>query len=130
MYRIGIDLGGTNIAVGVVDDRHNIIAEASVPTGAFRPAEEMVADMCRAVELALDKAGLIAADCASIGIGSPGTCDSEAGVVVRAYNLGCSTSPCAGCFTSGSAFPSVSATTPTAPLWRRPWQAQRWAAGI
>ena len=27
MYRIGIDLGGTNIAVGVVDDRHNIIAE-------------------------------------------------------------------------------------------------------
>ena len=49
MYRIGIDLGGTNIAVGVVDDRHNIIAEASVPTGAFRPAEEMVADMCRAV---------------------------------------------------------------------------------
>ena len=88
MYRIGIDLGGTNIAVGVVDDRHNIIAEASVPTGAFRPAEEMVADMCRAVELALDKAGLIAADCASIGIGSPGTCDSEAGVVMRAYNLG------------------------------------------
>ena len=88
MYRIGIDLGGTNIAVGVVDDRHNLIAEASVPTGAFRPAEEMVADMCRAVELALDKAGLIAADCASIGIGSPGTCDSEAGVVVRAYNLG------------------------------------------
>ena len=77
MYRIGIDLGGTNIAVGVVDDRHNIIAEASVPTGAFRPAEEMVADMCRAVELALDKAGLIAA-----------TCDSEAGVVMRAYNLG------------------------------------------
>lgn len=88
MYRIGIDLGGTNIAVGVVDDRHNIIAEASVPTGAFRPAEEMVADMCRAVEMALDKAGLIAADCASIGIGSPGTCDGSRGVVVRAYNLG------------------------------------------
>ena len=88
MYRIGIDLGGTNIAVGVVDDRHRIVAEASVPTGAFRPVEEMLADMCRAVEMALDKAGLMAADCASIGIGSPGTCDSEAGVVVRAYNLG------------------------------------------
>ena len=88
MYRIGIDLGGTNIAVGVVDDRHAIIAEASVPTGAFRPAEEMVADMCRAVEMALAKAGLSAADCAGIGIGSPGTCDSAAGTVVRAYNLG------------------------------------------
>ena len=88
MYRIGIDLGGTNIAVGVVDDRHAIIAEASVPTGAFRPAEEMVADMCRAVEMALEKAGLSASDCAGIGIGSPGTCDSAAGTVVRAYNLG------------------------------------------
>ena len=87
MYRIGIDLGGTNIAVGVVDDHHRIVAEASLPTGAHRPAEQVVADMCRAVELALDKAGLTPADCASIGVGTPGTCDPERGVVVRAYNL-------------------------------------------
>ena len=87
MYRIGIDLGGTNIAVGVVDDRHQIVAEASVPAGAHRPAEQVVADMCRAVELALDKAGLTPADCASIGVGTPGNCDPERGVVVRAYNL-------------------------------------------
>ena len=87
MYRIGIDLGGTNIAVGVVDDRHRIVAEASLPAGAHRPAEQVVADMCRAVELALDKAGLTPADCASIGVGAPGTCDPEQGVVVRAYNL-------------------------------------------
>ena len=87
MYRIGIDLGGTNIAVGVVDDRHRIVAEASLPAGAHRPAEQVVADMCRAVELALDKAGLTPADCASIGVGAPGTCDPERGVVVRAYNL-------------------------------------------
>ena len=87
MYRIGIDLGGTNIAVGVVDDRHRIVAEASLPAGAHRPAEQVVADMCRAVELALDKAGLTPADCASIGVGTPGNCDPERGVVVRAYNL-------------------------------------------
>ena len=87
MYRIGIDLGGTNIAVGVVDDHHRIVAEAGLPAGAHRPAEQVVADMCRAVELALDKAGLTPADCASIGVGTPGTCDPERGVVVRAYNL-------------------------------------------
>ena len=87
MYRIGIDLGGTNIAVGVVDDRHQIVAEASVPAGAHRPAEQVVADMCRAVELALDKAGLTAGDCVSIGVGAPGTCDPARGVVVCAYNL-------------------------------------------
>ena len=88
MYRIGIDLGGTNIAVGVVDSGYHLISEASVPAGAGRPAEQVVADMCRAVELALDKAGLTARDCASIGVGAPGTCDPDRGVVVCAYNLG------------------------------------------
>ena len=88
MYRIGIDLGGTNIAVGVVNEEYEIVAEASLPTGAQRPAEQVVADMCRAVELAMEKAGITAAHCASIGIGSPGTCDGENGVVARAYNLG------------------------------------------
>ena len=38
MYRIGIDLGGTNIAVGVVDDGHAIVSRVSVPTMASRPA--------------------------------------------------------------------------------------------
>ena len=88
MYRIGIDLGGTNIAAGIVNEQQQIIAQLSVPTGAFRPYEEMAADMIRAVELLLNKAGLTSADCTSIGIGSPGTCDSARGVVVRAYNLG------------------------------------------
>ena len=36
MYRIGIDLGGTNIAAGVVDEGQHIVAEVSLPTGAER----------------------------------------------------------------------------------------------
>lgn len=88
MYRIGIDLGGTNIAVGVVNDRYEIVAQHSVPTRAHRPAEQVIADMGDAVETVLAKAGITIAQCRSIGIGSPGTCDSGTGVVVRAYNLG------------------------------------------
>lgn len=88
MYRIGIDLGGTNIAVGIVDEQHHILEEISVPTGATRPYVDVIADMISAVEQALSAAKLTAADCASIGIGSPGNCDSDRGVVVRAYNLG------------------------------------------
>ncbi len=88
MYRIGIDLGGTNIAAGVVDEGQHIVSEVSLPTGAERPAEAVVADICRAAELAMEKAGITADHCASIGIGSPGTCDSACGTVVRAYNLG------------------------------------------
>ena len=88
MYRIGIDLGGTNIAVGVVNERHEIVSHTSVPTLAHRSPEAVIADMGRAVQAALDQAGVTAANCASIGVGSPGTCDSDRGVVVRAYNLG------------------------------------------
>lgn len=88
MYRIGIDLGGTNIAVGVVDDSHAIIARVSVPTRASRPAAEVIRDMGDAVEAALDRAEASITDCRSIGVGSPGTCNSADGVVERAYNLG------------------------------------------
>ena len=88
MYRIGIDLGGTNIAVGVVDDGHAIVSRVSVPTMASRPAAEVVRDMGGAVEQALARAGASVADCRSMGVGSPGTCNSADGVVERAYNLG------------------------------------------
>ena len=88
MYRIGIDLGGTNIAVGVVDENYQLLAQHSVPTLAQRSAEEVIRDMGDAVETALAKAGITVADCESMGIGSPGTCDSEKGIVARAYNLG------------------------------------------
>ena len=88
MIRIGIDLGGTNIAVGAVDDGHAIVSRVSVPTLARRPAAEVVGDMGDAVEAALAQAGLSIGDCRSMGIGSPGTCNSAAGVVERGYKLG------------------------------------------
>ena len=50
MYRIGVDLGGTNIAVGLVDEKYNIIVKQSTPTLAKRPGEEIVDDiaaLCR-----------------------------------------------------------------------------------
>ena len=45
MYTIGIDLGGTNIAAGIVDENYNIIVKDSVPTNAKRPADEITADI-------------------------------------------------------------------------------------
>lgn len=87
MYRIGIDLGGTNIAAGLVDEQHRIVARCSLPTGAERPAAEVVADMARAAEQCAGAAGVSVANCAMLGVGSPGTCDPASGVVARAYNL-------------------------------------------
>ena len=45
MYRAGIDLGGTNIKAGIVDEQQHIIAEASVPTNVERPYQDIIMDM-------------------------------------------------------------------------------------
>ena len=58
MYTIGIDLGGTNIAAGIVNDNYEIIQKDSVPTGADRPGEEIVKDMAALCKKIIADAGL------------------------------------------------------------------------
>ena len=50
-YYIGIDLGGTNIVAGVVNESYEILAKASVKTNLPRPEEEIAADMAKVIEL-------------------------------------------------------------------------------
>ncbi len=86
MY-IGIDLGGTNIAVGLVNDQLKILAQSSRPTNAPRPYQEVVRDMAELCEEVAKEAGFSMADIKGIGIGSPGAIDSVNGRVFLAYNL-------------------------------------------
>ncbi len=88
MYRIGVDLGGTNIAVGLVNEENVMVATAHTPTKPERGPEAVIADICSCIDNALLLSGVDIEECAGIGIGSPGTCDSERGVVVQAFNLG------------------------------------------
>ena len=85
--RIGVDLGGTNIAVGLVDDGCNLLAKASVPTRAGRPFGEIVDDMAGAVQDLVKEQGLSLHDCTGVGVGVPGTCDGNTGTVCFAPNL-------------------------------------------
>lgn len=87
MYRVGVDLGGTNIAVGIVNDNFEIVEHISVPTRAKRPAEQVVADIAGTINCLFEKGGVTAADCSVIGVGAPGTCDIENGIVIRSYSL-------------------------------------------
>ncbi len=88
MVYIGIDLGGTNIAVGVVSEAGSILAETSAKTLAERPYQEVIRDMAACVMKAVTKAGLTEADIASIGIGIPGVAQGDSGVVFNCTNLG------------------------------------------
>ncbi|MBQ5310815.1 MAG: ROK family glucokinase [Oscillospiraceae bacterium] len=87
-YYIGIDLGGTNIKAGVVDENYNIIAKASVKTACPRPAKDICDDMARVSEMAAKEAGISIEDVEWIGIGTPGIADNINGTIPYANNLG------------------------------------------
>ena len=86
-YHIGIDLGGTNIAAGVVDSSFNILSKASTPTKRPRPCRDICADMVKVALDAVEQAGLSADDIESVGVGAPGTVNSETGTIEYSNNL-------------------------------------------
>ena len=87
MYYIGIDLGGTNIAVGLVDENGKILADMSVPTKAERDWREIVKDMAEVSKKVVEKAGVSISDVKGVGIGCPGTIDNSGGICTYANNL-------------------------------------------
>lgn len=87
MYNIGIDLGGTNIAAGIVDENGQILIKHSVPTYKERPTDEIVADMASLAKKLIAESGLNITEFSSVGIGCPGTIDSKSGEVVYSNNI-------------------------------------------
>ena len=87
MYTVGVDLGGTNISVGVTDENWNIIGRGVRKTGAGRPAAEVFDDLAAAVRDAVANAGLTMADIKSVGVGTPGSVNKGKGLIEFANNL-------------------------------------------
>ncbi|MBO5725603.1 MAG: ROK family protein, partial [Clostridia bacterium] len=94
MYWLGIDLGGTNIATGVVDENYNIIGRGKVKTNCLgRTPDEIADDMAKAVYMAIENAGIDKSEIVAMGIGSPGSIIPETGTVAISNNLGFSNVP-------------------------------------
>ena len=88
MYSFGIDLGGTNIAIGVVDtETGKILKKGSVPTLANRHADEIMKDMATLCKSLAEEMGLSISDFAYAGIAAPGTIDNETGTVIYSNNI-------------------------------------------
>lgn len=88
MLRLGIDLGGTNIVAGVVDEDYKIIATNKVKTNLPRPSEEIVDDIAKVSIEAAKAAGVNIKDIAAVGIGTPGSINPKTGIVTYSNNLG------------------------------------------
>ena len=89
MYRLGVDLGGTNIAVAVVDENYNIVGRAKTKTDAHRPAAEICDSIAFAAKEALKAADLKIEDIVSAGIGTPGSVIPSEGIVTYTNNFSC-----------------------------------------
>lgn len=87
-FYVGIDLGGTFIKGGIVDDLGGIILSDKVPTETKKGADAVVSNIATLTKTLLARAELTLSDIEGLGIGSPGMIDSAEGTVVYANNLG------------------------------------------
>lgn len=87
MYYIGVDLGGTNIAIGIVDESFSIVKKGSVPTKPERGADAIIADMAALAKKLLSEENIPLSNVAYTGVATPGTANNQTGVVEYANNI-------------------------------------------
>lgn len=87
MYRIGVDLGGTNIVVGVIDSNKQIVSQVGVKTPVGGSYIDIVKSIYSSVLSAMDKINVDMTQIDRIGVASPGTVNQDSGIVEFAGNL-------------------------------------------
>ncbi len=87
MYYIGVDLGGTNIAIGIVNEKFEIVKKGSTPTKPERGADAIVEDMASLSRKLVEELGISMDEVVSAGVATPGTANNETGVVEYANNI-------------------------------------------
>ena len=95
MYYLGIDLGGTNIAVGIVDENLNIVLKDSVKTLTKRPTNEIIDDMAALCKSLVERAGISFEEIEYLGVAAPGSIDPVNGIVRYSNNVKMSNYPLA-----------------------------------
>lgn len=84
---LGVDVGGTNIKVGVVDEQGSTLSKTSLPTEASKGPDAGIENMARGIADALKLAGKQLTDIVGIGLATPGTMDIPAGMLLHPPNL-------------------------------------------
>lgn len=87
MLTVGIDIGGTDIKMALIQENGTIFDRIDIPTNLPRPAECVTQDIINAILQLANKNNATIEDMAGIGIGCPGVVDSENGIIKYANNL-------------------------------------------
>jgi len=84
---IGVDLGGTNTKIAVVDEKGTILTRSMIPTQAMRPAESVVEDIASEAERLKKDVEQKDYRIQSLGIGIPGLIDWGRGICLLLPNF-------------------------------------------
>ncbi|MFL5244888.1 MAG: ROK family protein [Gemmataceae bacterium] len=86
-FYVGLDVGGTAMKGGVVEDSGRPLSSISLPTEAHKGQEFGLARMCETIQAAVKSAGLQISEISAIGVATPGTMDIPAGIILDPPNL-------------------------------------------
>lgn len=87
MYYIGVDVGGTNIATGLISRDGKMITKTSVKTLGDRAPEEITKDIYQTIETVMQETGTPLSEIGGIGMGIPGCFNNDTGVVIETNNM-------------------------------------------
>ncbi|MEG2480725.1 MAG: ROK family protein, partial [Clostridia bacterium] len=88
MVYIGIDVGGTGIKIGIVNESGQILTQGETPTLVGRPYEAIIRDMGNCALEVLAQSGYTVSDVQAVGVGIPGIADINTGMVIFCTNMG------------------------------------------
>lgn len=86
-YFAGLDLGGTFVKGGIVDENGAVLVKDKIVTRTADGFAQIAQDMAQFVVALCKKSGIAPQTLGGVGVGSPGTVDGEAGEIVYSNNL-------------------------------------------
>jgi glucokinase len=87
-YYLGVDLGGTNMTVGLIDQSNKVVGRLKKPTRSFEGGDRVLERIVKTSQKLAEKHGLEMREIRGLGIGGPGAIDIDKGLVINAPNLG------------------------------------------
>lgn len=86
-YFVGVDVGGTSIKIGIVDDWGRTLAYTSFPTEGEKDTADAIRRMTQVIHGLLATAGLERSEILGVGLGTPGPMDIKRGYILDPTNI-------------------------------------------
>ena len=93
MYYIGIDVGGTNLVAGLVDEKGHILDKVSHPVDKSMSSEDLCTELARLAMKVCEMGAVDYNQVEAVGVGLPGLVDNKTGMVLKTPNMNFSDTP-------------------------------------